>query len=155
MDYPISIMPDFAFGYYMHKPDMNIAAHFRSYGTSTEAYEVTQELRRRSVGLEVTKCLFDYHGFVPFIGPVVTYENLVFKETLEGQPTYDLSDPQIGYGLTFGWDIRPNRLQSWLLRTNLRWFPDLKLQVEGDAGISFDNVEFNFIQLVIFPGRMF
>ena len=35
MDYPISIMPDFAVGYYFHKPDMNITASYRGYGTST------------------------------------------------------------------------------------------------------------------------
>ena len=154
MDYPVSIMPDFALGYYIHKPDINVALNFRTYGTSTDAYGVEQKLWRRSIGLEATKFLFDYHGFVPFIGPVVTYEHLSFEEKFEGQPTRDVANDQPGWGITFGWDIRPNRLQTWLLRTNLRWFPDLKLQGEGDAGISFDNVEFNFIQLVVFPGRL-
>ena len=115
----------------------------------------TQELKRSSIGLEVTKFLFDYHGFVPFVGPYVGYETLSFEENFEGQLTHDVTDEQIGYGIAFGWDIRPNRLQTWILRTNLRWFPDLKLQIEGDAEISFDNVEFNFIQLILFPGRLF
>lgn len=155
MDYPISIMPDVALGYYLHDADMAISASYRSYGTTTDAYGARQELRRKSLGLEVTKFVFDYHGFVPFIGPVVTYEQLNFVEVFEGQLVTEVRDDLFSYGLVFGWDIRPNRLQSWLLRTNLRWFPDLKLKVEGDRSISFDNVEFNFIQLIVFPGRMF
>jgi hypothetical protein len=155
MDYPISIMPDFGIGYFWHRSDLNIVSSYRSYGTETSAYGADQTLRRKSLGLEVTKFLFDYHGFVPFVGPLVSWENLSFEENFEGQPTRDVTEHKLGYGLAFGWDIRPNRIQSWLLRTNIRWFPNLKLQVEGDAGISFDNLEFNFIQLVVFPGRMF
>ncbi|MEM6262948.1 MAG: hypothetical protein AAGI38_10605 [Bacteroidota bacterium] len=61
---------------------------------------------------------------------------------------------KIHYGLTFGWDIRPNRLQSWILRTNLRWFPNLDLEVADGQVISFDNIEFNFIQLIVYLDRM-
>ncbi|MEO1074606.1 MAG: hypothetical protein AAFX41_01430 [Bacteroidota bacterium] len=62
---------------------------------------------------------------------------------------------QVGFGLTFGWDIRPNRLQSWILRTNLRWYPTLSLPVADDGDIAFGNVEFNFIQLILYPNRIF
>lgn len=99
--------------------------------------------------------VFDYHGFTPFIGPAFSYENLGFTESFEGANTVNFKNNKLGYGLTFGWEIRPNRIQSWLLRTNLRWFPNLNLEVQPNSKISFDNLEFNFIQLIIFPNRMF
>ncbi len=148
-------MPDFTAGYYVHKPDLNFAIAYRSYGTATDTYGVLQQLKRRSILFEATKYLFDYHGFVPFIGPALSYENLAFEEKFEEEAPISRQDNLFGYGLTFGWDIRPNRIQNWLLRTNLRWYPDLNLSINADTYISFNNIEFNFIQLVIFPGRMF
>lgn len=153
--YSTSIMPDFTAGYYLHKADMNIALSYRSYGTSTNTYGAIQRLKRKSLGLEVTKALFDYHGFVPFVGPIVSYEQIGFKESYERQLTQDVSDNKISYGLTFGWDIRPDRRQIFLLRTNLRWYPDLKLDVGANSSVSFNNIEFNFIQLVLYPDRLF
>ncbi len=152
--YTPSIMPDFSLGYYLHKPDLNIAIGYRGYGSSANTYGAIHQLNRKSLLLEATKYLFDYHGFVPFVGPTVSYENLSFKESFEGSKTIEVQEKKIGYGVTFGWDIRPNRLQSWILRTNLRWYPDLSLNVDQHAEISFDNLEFNFIQLIIFPNRM-
>lgn len=153
--YSTSIMPDFALGYYLHRPDISISTSYRAYGTSTFSYGANQSLRRQSLALEATKILFDYHGFTPFIGPVVSYERLKFKESFERQLTQDIEDTRISYGLTFGWDIRPNRIQAFILRTNLRWYPDLQLEVVEGQKISFNNIEFNFIQLVLFPDRMF
>ena len=152
--YPISLMPDFTLGYYFHKPDINMDLAYRGYSTSTDTYGAVQDLKRRSLGLEATKFLFDYHGFVPFVGPVISYEKLFFTEHFEDQLTYDLSDEKIAYGLTFGWDIRPNRLQSFIIRTNLRWYPDLDLKVDDDTSISFNAIEFNFIQLVVYLNRI-
>jgi hypothetical protein len=152
--YSTSIMPDFTLGYYLHKPDLNIAVGYRGYDASTTTYGTIQQLNRKSLLFEATKYLFDYHGFVPFIGPVVSYENLYFNESFEGTKTVDVEDDKLGYGLTFGWDIRPNRIQSWILRTNLRWHPNLFLEVDQHSKISFDNLEFNFIQLIIYPNRM-
>lgn len=152
--YNTSIMPDFTLGYYLHKPDINLAVAYRGYGASTNSYGLVQHLNRKSVLIEATKYLFDYHGFVPFIGPAISFENLSFDESLENQLTYDLEDNKIGYGMTFGWDIRPNRIQSWILRTNLRWYPNLFLEVEPNSELSFNNLEFNFIQLIIYPSRM-
>ncbi len=153
--YSTSLMPDFSIGYYLHNPDVNIALGYRSYGSSTSAYGAAQVVRRRSFVLEGTKFLFDYHGFVPFVGPAISYENLSFRESFERQSVHRLSETQFSYGLTFGWDIRPNRLQSWILRTNLRWFPNLELAVDDRQSISFNNIEFNFIQLIIYPNRIF
>lgn len=152
--YDTSIMPDFTLGYYLHKPDINIALGYRGYGASTNTYGAIQQLNRKSLLLEATKYLFDYHGFAPFTGPTVSYEHLSFKESFENQNTVDMEDDKLGYGLTFGWDIRPNRIQSWMLRTNLRWYPNLFLEVDPNSKVSFDNIEFNFIQLIIYPNRM-
>lgn len=152
--YTTSTMPDVTFGYYLHKPDVNLAIGYRVYSTTTDTYGASQHLNRRSLLFETTKFLFDYHGFVPFIGPTISYENLSFKEDFEGQMTFDIGQQKFGYGLTFGWDIRPNRIQSLILRTNLRWYPNLFLQVEPNANVSFDNLEFNFIQLIIYLNRI-
>lgn len=149
-----SIMPDINLGYYIHQPDLNISLAYRGYKTTTNSYGAIQSLSRKSIVLECAKYLFDYHGFVPFAGPAISYERLGFDESFEGNQTYALSENQLGYGLTFGWDIRPNRIQSWILRTNLRWFPNLNLQVTTAEEVSFSNLEFNFIQLIIYPNRL-
>jgi len=152
--YGTSIMPDFTLGYYFHNPDINLAVGYRGYGASTDTYGNIQQLNRKSFLFEATKYLFDYHGFVPFVGPTISYENLSFIEDFEGQTTFDVNEQKLGYALTFGWDIRPNRIQSWILRTNLRWYPKMFLEVEPNSKVSFDNLEFNFIQLIIYPNRM-
>lgn len=152
-NYGISLLGDFSLGYYWHKPDLNLSVNYRGYGASSNVYGTQQSLKRRSIGLELTKYLLDYHGFDPFIGPVLTYENLHFRESFERSLTQDVRDRKIGWGVAFGWDIRPDRNQSIILRTSLRWFPTLDLRVEESSSISFDNIEFNFIQLVFFPNR--
>lgn len=153
--YDNSLLPDLTLGYYWYRPDLNAALSYRNFRTSAFAYGALQRLHRRSLGLEVAKYLFDYHGFVPFIGPVISREQLSFEESFDGRPAHDITDNRISAGLTFGWDIRPNRLQSFLLRTNLRWYPKLELEVQGGQTVSFSSIEFNFIQLVLFPGRFF
>ncbi len=153
-NYGISLMGDFGLGYYWHNPDLNLVLNYRGYGASSTAYGTIQSLKRRSYGFELTKYLLDYHGFDPFIGPVVTYERLSFKESFEGVRTQNVEELKVSWGITFGWDIRPDRNQSIILRTNLRWFPTLDLAVEDANTISFDNIEFNFIQLVVFPNRL-
>ncbi|MDA9773747.1 hypothetical protein N9B82_02215 [Saprospiraceae bacterium] len=152
--YDTNIMLDYTAGYYFHKPDLDISLNYRGYTGRTEAYGTKQSARRRSVALELKKYLFDYQGFVPFIGPIASYEAMKFVEVHEDDPRLEFADQQFAYGVTFGWDIRPNRLQGFLLRTNLRYFPNLNLPVGGKV-ISYDNIEFNFIQLVVFPGRIF
>lgn len=153
--YGISLMPDLGVGYYLHRPDVNISLAYRGYRTSTNAYGTSQALQRRSMVVEVTKYLFDYNGFAPFVGPAVSHERLSFAESFERQLTADVDEQKIGYGVTFGWDIRPNRLQKWILRTNLRWYPTLNLSVAEDREVAFSNIEFNFIQLILYPNRIF
>lgn len=150
----VAILPDFTLGYYLHKQDLNVAFAYRGYSSLSDTYGVEQKFGRKSILLEATKCLFDYHGFVPFIGPAISLERLSFSESFEGTETLDVSEDKFGYGLTFGWDIRPNRIQTWILRTNLRWFPNLNLELQSEFNANFENLEFNFIQFIVFPGRM-
>ena len=150
-----SIMPDFGLGYYWHKPDINLAVVYRSYKSSSSAYGLSHIAARRSFGIEATKYVADYHGFCPFVGPFFGLENLEFKAIESRIRVKELEERKLSYGLTFGWDIRPNRIQTFLLRTNLRWFPTLELPVENGKNIAFQNIEFNFIQLVVFPERFF
>lgn len=153
--YPGSLLADLSLGYYFHRPDVNIGLSYRAYGDGTEAYGAIQKTKRTSLAFECSKFLFDYHGFVPFVGPSISLEQLSFEEEFEQVQTQKVSNHQLSAGVLFGWDIRPNRLQAILLRTNLRWFPKINLNLEGGHSISFANLEFNFIQLVVYPGRMF
>ena len=150
-----SVMPDFSLGYYFYKPDLNIALAYRKYTSKTGSYGIDQEAKRMSLGIEVTKFIFDYHGFAPYVGPIISWEKLAFNEKVKGIQTNQVDEHQLSYGFTFGWDIRINHLQSWLLRTNLRWYPRLELENNQSNLVLFNCLEFNFIQLVIFPESFF
>jgi len=140
---------DLGLGYYHHTSDMQLNIAYRGYTLKHQAYGKEQSLRRRSIGLEVFKFLADYHGFVPFVGGIISYEGLRLRDPLANQESGDLAG-----GISFGWDIRPNRVQTFILRTNLRYYPKLSIEMEGRPEFNLGQIEFNFIQLVIFPERM-
>lgn len=139
-------------GYYFFKNDFHINLAYRKMGAALDAYGVRQNLSRSALTLEAYKFVGDYHGFVPFIGPAISFEQLGAIEKDGDQTIFDIKKSKIAPGITFGWDIRPTRLQSLTLRTNLRYFPALHLKTESGKKLSFDNIEFNFIQLVYYPG---
>ena len=146
-NYSAAILPDVAFGRHFHRPDLNVNLTYRTYGEKYEGFHAEIKNRRHSVGVESVKFLFNYLGFVPFVGPVVTYESL--KTSVNGR---DYTENKVALGLTFGWDIRVTKTGTSLLRTNLRYFPDLHQDIEGKK-MMFDHLEFNFIQWVQFIGR--
>ncbi|TNE81097.1 MAG: hypothetical protein EP332_05225 [Bacteroidetes bacterium] len=150
--FPTPLMPDMSLGYYWHEPDMQLVLNYRFYRSKQSGYGIRQQIKRNSLGLELTKCLGDYHGFVPFLGPLLSMDMLAFEAFQNDVPDVQAQDTKLAFGLSFGWDIRPNRIQSWLLRTNLRWYPKLQLGTERGK-VDFSSLEFNFIQLVLFPGR--
>lgn len=150
-----NIFPELMAGYYWHKPDVQLSAVFRTYQASGSAYGLEQKLRRRALTLEAYKFLGDYHGFVPFVGPALSYESWSAQTSFNGTMVAEGEFEGIQPGLTFGWDIRPNRLQFFYLRTALRWFPNMNMQQNNGVSFSLDQLEVNFIQLVILPGRMF
>lgn len=149
-DIPNTIGADLAVGYYWHKPDLHVGANLRFFNTRQEAFGYSHQYTQSSIALEAVKYLFDYHGFVPFVGPMVSLDGLGFNRTFDGEEHSKYGDIYTNYGFVFGWDIRPNRIQSFLLRTNLRWTPRM---VADDTMVDYSGVEFNFIQLVIFPDK--
>ena len=149
------LFPEFGIGYYMHRNDIQFNFAYRKNLSRIEGFDFSQKIIRESFALETYKFFADYHGFVPFIGPSISREDLSFTESGNGLPgSLIVSKNLVRPGLVFGWDIRPNRLQSFLLRTNLRWVPNLNVKINNKGSINFDQLELNFIQLVIFPGRL-
>lgn len=53
------------------------------------------------------------------------------------------------------WDIRPVSNQAIVMRTNIRYSPFLSLRPLDDHQILFDHLEVNFIQVVLYPQRLF
>jgi len=146
-DYSATILPDISFGRYFHQPDLNVNLTYRTYGDKYEGFDTKINIRRHSVGVESVKFLFNYLGFVPFVGPVVSYESLQTSIN-----DVDYSDRKLALGVTFGWDIRVTKTGTGLLRTNLRYYPNLHMNIEGEK-MMFNHLEFNFIQWVQFIGR--
>jgi outer membrane protein W len=148
---PGALVPDVALGRYFHKADLNIGLSYRKLNFGMSGYGTQISQSRRSIMLESYKFLGDYHGFVPYIGPTLSYENLTLREINDGN-IRTLNEKKAALGVIFGWDIRISRAESWLLRTNLRYTPNLHLKADGKK-VMFDQMEFNFIQLIWFAGR--
>jgi hypothetical protein len=149
-----SIFPDFGIGYYFHQPDLQFNLSYRFMNNQIKAYDFRQIAKRKSLSFETFKFISDYHGFAVFVGPVLSYEWLIIDEVNHQQQVTSARFYGLKPGIVFGWDIRPNRLQSWYIRTNLRYFPNMGVEMPGDKNIPFDMLEFNFFQLVVFPGRL-
>ncbi len=146
-DYSATILPDLSFGRYFHNIDANLNLTYRTYGDRYKGFDSEIKIRRHSIGIESVKFLFNYLGFVPFVGPILSYENL--RTSVNGT---DYNEDKLALGITFGWDIRVTRTGTSLLRTNLRYYPNLHMEVQGKK-MRFDHLEFNFIQWVQFIGR--
>lgn len=141
------IMPDITFGRFFNKPDMNVGFSYRTLGSTLQGFDDKVNIRRHSIMLESYKNLFNWLGFVPFVGLTASIENLNIN--VNGQK-YRETKPAVGF--IFGWDIRVTKTGTSLLRTNLRWTPNLHMSIDNKK-MMFDNLEFNFIQWVQFIGR--
>ena len=140
-------MPDISFGRFFAKPDMNIGISYRTMGDQLTAFDTKLQMRRHSFMLEAYKNIFNYLGFVPYVGITASAENL--RADING---VEYEETKAALGIIAGWDIRVTKTGTSLLRTNLRWSPNLHLDIEGDK-MMFDHLEFNFIQYVHFIGR--
>jgi hypothetical protein len=140
---------DAGVGYHFARPDLHMGVAYRRNSSAVGAYGYAHEATRSAWTLETYKFLFDYNGFVPFVGPHLSYERLAVRGSVRGDATLWRG------GVTFGWDIRPDRLQSLILRTNLRYTPNLDVTVTDGRRVALDQIEFNFIQVVIYPRRFF
>ena len=66
----------------------------------------------------------------------------------------NITQNKITSAITFGWDIRPSKKGDWwLLRTTLRYSPNLNIEYLN-KNLSLQHLEFNFIQLVVYPQRL-
>jgi len=148
------VFPEFGIGYYWHQPDLQFNIAYREVKSELSAFDFSQQLNRKALTFEAYKFLFDYHGFAPFLGASASYEWLQVKESFN-KVAYTVSNKALHPGFTFGWDIRPNRIQAIYLRTNLRYIPNLNVKMAHNKNMAFDQIEFNFIQLVVLPGRLF
>ncbi|HTJ48469.1 MAG TPA: hypothetical protein VL443_03365 [Cyclobacteriaceae bacterium] len=154
--YKISrIFPDLGIGYYNYKLDASVNLAYRFYSVNQSAFDVSQTVKRKSIALEAYKFFFDYHGFVPFAGPILSRENIQVNESEASsnvlRKTYDFWTP----GIIVGWDIRPTRVDWWGVRTNIRYFPWLQLPVSNNHNINLQQIELNFLQMIIYPNRLF
>ncbi len=151
--FPI-IFPDVAIGYHFTKLDLVTAFSFRPINQRRKAYNFEQFISRNSMTLEVYKFFGDYHGFSPYIGVGLGYENLTLSITDNQTEVTQFTENQFSPSIVFGWDIRPSvKGDWWILRTNLRYSPFLTMEYQ-DKNLSLQKLEFNFIQFVLYPQRM-
>lgn len=141
------LVPELAVGKYFYKGDFNINAASRFMSFTKSAFDTKIKMNRISLAVEGYKFLFDYHGFVPFIGPSIMMDHI--SVNVNGQK-YTASKPALG--IVFGWDIRVTQTGTSLLRTNLRYAPGHHIKIDNEK-LMFDHLEFNFIQYVKFFGR--
>lgn len=150
---PVVLCPDFSLGVQLEKPGIDISLSVRPMFFRQEGYNFQQQLDRVSVALEVFRFLFNYKGFVPYAGAFASYEYLHLAEKDHDQTVTDVTAHKPGWGFILGWDIRPNRNDWWVLRTNVRFTPYVPFKVNNrDYVVS--QWEFNFIQFVLYPQRL-
>jgi outer membrane protein W len=65
---PGTFFPEFAIGYYLNKPDIQFNVAYRNTNANEFGFGLVQQCKRQALTLEGYKFLFDYKGFVPFLG---------------------------------------------------------------------------------------
>lgn len=150
-----STMLELMLGYYNQPRDLQFSMVYRGMNSSIEAFGNRQNINRQAISLEGYHFFADYHGFVPYVGLVLSADRWEVSTQLQpgiASPAFNYNAWLLSPGITAGWDIRPDELQRWYLRTSLRYFPGQNLS--SDAGqMRVDQLEVNFIQLVLMPGR--
>lgn len=147
-----SVFPEFSLGYYFDRPDLQLEMIYRGVKSKQEGYDSRHEMKRQSLGWVAYHFFADYHGFAPFGGGGLSHEWVNIEEWRNDDRIDQGSISAIRPVLVAGWDIRPNRLQGFYLRTSIRWTPN-SVGMESGAKFRLDQLEVNFIQLVIHPKR--
>jgi hypothetical protein len=150
---PVALCPDFSVGYYIAQPALDVNLSFRPMWFSQAGYDFEHRLTRISVALELYHFLFNYKGFVPFAGAFASYEYIHLVEKDQEVVVTNKTVHAPGWGFTLGWDIRPNKSDWWVLRTNIRFTPYIPFMVNNQKYV-VSQWEFNFIQFVIYPQRL-
>ena len=144
---------DIAVGYQFNKKGIVAALSYRNPTFTNEAFGVKQTIKKNSIVFEAYKYLTDYSGFTPYVGLNIAYDNVNFTEKSSVKNIATKTNI-LTPGITFGWDILPGKTEQWfVLRTNLRWFPFEKFEVNNKA-ISLHKLEYNVIQAVFYPSRL-
>jgi hypothetical protein len=154
--YDAGLFPHVSIGYYAFTKDAEIRLAYRRIDAEATAFGTRLETRQSGVFLEALKFFdVDLYGFVPFAGVGLGYGELrATDHSLEQSVTG--RDSVWMLSIPFGWDIRPNPASAWLVRTNLRWVPRARVNFPGSrVELDMGGLEFDFIQLVLFPERLF
>ena len=150
---PIRIAPEWHIGRYFYKGDWGIRLAGRHVTIDQEGYGFYHELKRNSFTIEGYKFLFDYKGFVPFVGIGYGFNTLQLKEWDNGIEVASYNDNKMAPNIFIGWDIRPTRVEWMIIRSNIRWTPWLQLDT-GNTEIKFNDLEINFFEYVFYPERL-
>ena len=147
---------EFAAGYLFSKARLHAGLTYRTYNSRSVSYQLEHVVRREALSLEVFRFLLDYNGFVPFLGLSLSAERWASGLFVDDMQQGETARSRIfSPGLIFGWDIVASPVDTWVLRTNLRYYPFQKINDMSNTRSRVDQFEFNFIQLVIYPNRMF
>ncbi len=149
----ITLAPDLSVGYYFHRADLGLRIAYRPFHIHQEGHGYQWQLREHRLSIEGFKFLFDYHGFVPFVGlsAGAVYQDYTARDRGERFAGHAGWSPLAG--LVFGWDIRPTDVDWLILRTNLRWNAAAGFQ-SASLNLRSSHLEVNFIQLVVYPQRV-
>jgi hypothetical protein len=145
---------DMGIGYFFFDLELSANVILRNMNAGVSAFGLRQQQTRFSVALEVNKNLVNWNGFVPFVGVHFGRDVMRYAEQDGTNPAWEQFETKWLPGISFGWDIRPSDVDWWLLRTNLRYTPGATMSVRGST-VALTNFEFNFIQFVMFPARIF
>ena len=150
-----NIVWEYSLGYLLHDAGLHLGFSYRDYTSDVESFDFEHLMRRRSVAFEVLKFIGNYNGFVPFVGPTLIFDRWAVGEFLNNEQLGNtVRTSMLSPGIIFGWDILASPLETWVLRTNLRYYPFQKIKDAGGGSIRIDQFEFNFIQLLIYPNRL-
>lgn len=145
---------EYGLGYLFHKQKFHLGFTYRTYSSNSVSYELEHVVRRQSLALEAIKFVWDYNGFVPFVGVSLgadRWASGIFVNDVQQGETARSS--MLSPGIIFGWDIVPSPIETWVLRTNLRYYPDQRINDFQGKTSRVDQFEFNFIQFVCYPNR--
>ncbi|MFN3403090.1 MAG: hypothetical protein ACK40G_03275 [Cytophagaceae bacterium] len=154
-DYKITkIYPDITVGYYHFNSNLQGNIAFRSYRTGLEAFDEKQQISRTNISLELYKFAGDYHGFTPFFGLTANAEFLSAEHRIKNETKFKSERRLIRPGFIAGWDIRPTKIDWWVMRTNIRFNPFLQIEAPEQSSINLNQLELTFLQLVVYPNRL-
>ncbi|HKY37336.1 MAG TPA: hypothetical protein VJN18_15445 [Polyangiaceae bacterium] len=152
--YDSAIFPHLSVGYYNYPLDAELRLAYRYIWGKGEAFGATLDARQHGVFLEALK-LFEIglYGFVPFVGLGVGYGQFDVSDEIPGERRARSKGRPV-FSVPVGWDIRIKPSAWWLLRTNLRFIPRARVTVVEGQDFDFGGLEFDFIQLLLYPERL-